>query len=83
VKNVIDECDDVHWRPQNMYLGSKYVPTIDFVGRFSNLANDTESLLRSLGGDAWEVYGSTGWGKDGNMSMFVENSANHATYTTR
>jgi len=82
IKNVTDECDDVHWRPQKNYVGSKYWPRINFVGRFSNLAKDTETLLRSLGGDAWETYGETGWGADGKMAVFVENSEKRATYAT-
>lgn len=72
LKNAIDECDDVHWRPQNEYLGSKYARMINFVGQFSNLAKDTETLLRSLEGDAWERHGSS-----------FENAEKRATHAAR
>ena len=62
----------MHWRPQKEYLGSKHARMINFVGKFFNLAKDTETLLRSLEGDAWERHGSS-----------FKNAEKHATHAAR
>jgi hypothetical protein len=60
---------NVHWGAQcDLIDCAKWLPAMDFMGSFENLANDTEALLRRLG--AWEEYGMTGWGPDGTSAMF-------------
>jgi len=52
---------NTHWRPQILIANLRfYLSFHSFVGNFSHLRNDTETLLRSLG--LWEEYGSNGWG---------------------
>ena len=41
---------------------------MDFVGNFSNLAEDAELLLRRIG--AWDEYGRDGWGARGQSPIF-------------
>lgn len=67
-----------HWRPQ-MLVGNvgKFLPTMNFVGRFDHLGVDARALLEHLG--LWDAYGRTGWGPIGTGSMFAVNDAPNAT----
>jgi len=66
---------DTHWNPQSQFYDlDKWLPVMDFVGSFENLAEDTETLLRKLG--AWEEFGADGWGEDGASAMFHSNTSN-------
>ena len=53
---------------------------MNFVGRFETVAVDARRLLQQIG--AWDDFGATGWGVDGNETMFESNSATHATHAT-
>jgi hypothetical protein len=68
--DLIQTCEDGHWKPQSRRMEAKYWPYINFVGRMETLADDTQTLLRSVG--AWDKFGKSGWGKhgDGDDSVF-------------
>lgn len=69
VENVESGWRDPHWNPQCELVDCRRImPIMDVVGRFSNLAEDTESLLRRIG--AWDEFGSDGWGASGQSPIF-------------
>lgn len=71
-------CDDSHWQPQTRRLPEKFWKYIDFVGYMDKIATDAEQLLRKIG--AWHPYGTTGWGKHGNATIFSTTAGReHAT----
>ena len=65
---LIQTCNDSHWRPQYLRMEAKYWPYMNFVGHMDTVAEDSETLLKRIG--AWERFGKTGWGKNGNSSAF-------------
>ena len=77
--DLIQDCHDDHWRPQNDRMEAKYWPFINFVGHFENMQEDSQRLLPRIG--AWEAHGETGWGKYGNLSIF-EKSSNTNKHST-
>jgi len=76
VNNFIAICNDVHWRPQVTRMMAASWKTINFVGRFENLKEDTHKLLEMIG--AYDEYGSQGWGPT-NGAIFESNLMKHAT----
>ena len=76
---LIHNCSDSHWDPQTARMEAKYWKYINFVGHFEHLAEDGPALLKRIG--AWNEYGTTGWGKHGNGSLFQTSASdqNHAT----
>jgi Sulfotransferase family len=80
--NVIHYCEDAHWTPlSRRILEAKYWQYIDFVGHMETIYEDAETLLRRVG--AWDSYGSSGWGEDGNEAIFSSQSGvKHATNAT-
>jgi hypothetical protein len=79
--DMMQTCEDAHWRPQNRRMEAKYWPYINFVGRMENVADDAKKLLKSVG--AWDQFGKSGWGQHGNVSIFGTKAGgagrNHAT----
>ena len=65
---LIQTCKDEHFTPQYLRMEGKYWPKINFVGHMDTVAEDAETLLNRVG--AWERFGKTGWGKNGNSSAF-------------
>ncbi len=76
---LIHKCSDPHWDPQSARMEPKYWKYINFFGHLEHLDLDGPALLKRIG--AWEEYGLTGWGKDGNASLFQTNAVDqtHAT----
>jgi hypothetical protein len=66
--DMMQTCEDAHWRPQNRRMEAKYWPYINFVGRMETVADDAKRLLTSVG--AWDEFGKSGWGQHGNVSIF-------------
>jgi hypothetical protein len=66
--DMMQTCEDAHWRPQDRRMEAKYWPYINFVGRMENVADDAEILLKSVG--IWDQFGKSGWGQHGNVSIF-------------
>jgi hypothetical protein len=66
--DMMQTCEDAHWRPQNRRMEAKYWPYINFVGRMETVADDAKKLLKHVG--AWDQFGKSGWGKHGNVSIF-------------
>jgi hypothetical protein len=66
--DMMQTCEDGHWRPQNRRMEAKYWPYINFVGRMETLADDAKKLLTHVG--AWDRFGKSGWGEHGNVSIF-------------
>jgi hypothetical protein len=66
--DMMQTCEDAHWRPQDRRMEAKYWPYINFVGRMENVADDAKKLLTSVG--AWDKFGNSGWGQHGNVSIF-------------
>jgi hypothetical protein len=65
--------------PQYYRMEAKYWKYINFIGHMEALKDDVKRLLERIG--AWETYGVTGWGPDGNASI-VEESEYSQTHTT-
>jgi hypothetical protein len=61
-------CYDSHWGPQSERMETKYLSTLDFVGHFDTIEEDTVRLLQQIG--AYEAFGALGWGKYGNESIY-------------
>jgi hypothetical protein len=76
---LIQTCHDVHWSPQHYRMERKYWPTINFVGHFERLEDDAKRLLQTIG--AWDEYGQSGWGPNGDLSIFKKstNTQKHVT----
>jgi len=85
-------CCDPHWRPQAQRIDKAFMPFINFVGHFDRIQEDTKKLLQKLdlsnrnrliGDDdsnLWTTFGSSGWGKQGNESIFSKDTkAKHQT----
>jgi hypothetical protein len=66
--DLIQTCENGHWKPQGRRMEAKYWPYINFVGRMETVADDAKTLLKSVG--AWDKFGKSGWGKHGNVSVF-------------
>jgi hypothetical protein len=66
--DMMQTCEDAHWRPQNRRMEAKYWPYINFVGRMETVADDAKKLLTSVG--AWDQFGKSGWGQHRNVSIF-------------
>jgi hypothetical protein len=64
----IGGCDEAYWRPQGRKMEPKYYPLLTIVGHYSRMKGDAERLLHRIG--AWEEYGSSGWGPNGEDSIF-------------
>ena len=68
---------NVHWRSIYSQIDEKWWPSISFIGNMDNLADDTETYLRSIRSNrdnatAWERLGSTGWGRgDGDLNNCI------------
>mmetsp|Transcript_1092 Transcript_1092/g.1255 ORF Transcript_1092/g.1255 Transcript_1092/m.1255 type:complete len:148 (+) Transcript_1092:2-445(+) len=76
----------MHWSKQYQAVGNRWWPYIDFVGNMDRAEEDARTLLESLvseydGQTAWEKYGKTGWGKQGDRTKaFLEkDTAPHQT----
>lgn len=79
---VIQTCEDGHWRPQHRRMENKYFPFLNFIGSMDNLASDAARMLQQVG--AWDAFGATGWGQQGNLSIFESKAGGagrkHATH---
>eukprot|EP00890_Picochlorum_soloecismus_P003384 jgi/Picsp_1/4046/NSC_01557-R1_protein len=64
---------DIHFRPQSFFCGFGSL-SYDIVGRYEQLANDTENILRTAG--LWEDFGSHGW-PGGKFLATQSSSSNH------
>jgi hypothetical protein len=65
------ECkDEPHWRAQSLRVDDIFWPYMNFVGYMDNIAEDTKTLLKSLGPGVWEKFGASGWGRSGNEAIF-------------
>ena len=74
-------CHDYHWTPQSQRVDEKFIPLINFIGHMETIEQDAKQLLLMKIG-AWEEYGKSGWGPDGNESIFQTTSTSpHATST--
>mmetsp|Transcript_12189 Transcript_12189/g.43074 ORF Transcript_12189/g.43074 Transcript_12189/m.43074 type:complete len:322 (+) Transcript_12189:310-1275(+) len=80
---------NAHWKPQAAICSLEmFLPVYSFVGRYENLREHSESLLRSLG--LWDEFGAAGWAPknafgrtpaatpDRDM-LFASNGATHRT----
>jgi hypothetical protein len=73
---------DVHWNPQCHLIDCpKWLPAMDFIGSFEEVAKDTEILLKKTG--AWEEFGSNGWGNGSHAIFQGTKNAAHASNTDR
>jgi hypothetical protein len=65
---LAQRCDDEHWRSQADRVDYHIWPYMDEILHVENAAADSERLLRKIG--AWEEYGASGWGDDGQLAIF-------------
>lgn len=75
------ECkDEPHWRAQSQRVDDIFWPYMNFIGYMDNIAEDTRTLLESLGPDIWEQYGASGWGSSGEEAIFesLDNAHHHS-----
>jgi hypothetical protein len=68
---LVRHCNEAVWRPQGQRMEPKYFETLNFIGRYENIKKDALRLLEQIG--AWEEYGKSGWGLDGNEAIFNAN----------
>lgn len=66
--NLINSCNEAVWRPQAHRMEPKYFKTLDFIGHYENIREDSRRLLERIG--AWDEYGKSGWGVDGSEEIF-------------
>lgn len=80
--DLIRNCSNNHWNPQNRRMESKYWEYIDFVGHIENLQDDGSTLLNRIGAGKYLRMG--GWGKHGKDSRLFrgENGQKHLTNAT-
>lgn len=82
--NRTRDCHNDHWNPQYASIDTKWWNTINFVGYMDNIEKDSKQLLQSItsskdGVSAWDRYGRTGWGTNGNNSFMKMDTEGHAT----
>ena len=70
--DLAQHCPDNHWRPQSQRMERKYLHLLNFVGHLETAAEDAKRLLERIG--AWEQYGASGWGANGDQSIFASKS---------
>jgi hypothetical protein len=78
------DCRNPHWTPQVEAVDKKWWGQMTFVGYMNQVAEDAERLLKSIhssdrGTSAWDDFGKTGWGIDGNTAFMVRDTAHHVT----
>lgn len=77
------DCRNPHWTPQFEAVDKKWWGQMTFVGYMNQVAEDAEHLLKSIhssrGTSAWDDFGKTGWGSNGNTAFMVRDTAHHAT----
>ena len=81
-KLVVNGCSNPHWESQSRRMEPKYWKFINFVGHTERASHDARILLESIG--AWEEYGKSGWGPNGDKAIFEQNTENtlsHATHS--
>ena len=72
--SFVQDCpDNVHWQPQIKTTDEKCWGKIDFFGHLENADVDAKALLEGIG--AWEEYGATGWGDNGDQAFFGKHAA--------
>ena len=77
---LTETCENEHWGLQSERVPEKVWQLVNFVGYMATLEKDAKRLLTQVG--AWERYGASGWGPNGDQPMFAEpagQSTNHAT----
>ncbi|EED88134.1 predicted protein [Thalassiosira pseudonana CCMP1335] len=80
---VSEPCKDIHWQPLNDWrMELKLFSRLNFIGHLETAQHDIHRLLDRLHHDAWEKFGTSGWGEYRNESMFESSSTvNHARNT--
>ena len=68
--DFITHCGNSHWNPQHQRMEDKYWKYITFVGHMESAHEDAKRLLTMI--QAWDEYGSTGWGKNGTDELFQD-----------
>ena len=66
---VTSRCHDPLWLAQSYRMESQYWSSVNFVGHTETAQQDTKNLLDKIGA-SWEQYGATGWGENGQESLF-------------
>jgi hypothetical protein len=69
---LIPKCRNVHWRPQALFVPNNVLSVIDFVGHMETIQQDAKRFLTRLG--VWQEFGQSGWGVNGNESIFASKS---------
>lgn len=79
--SIAKVCEDEHWKPQGHRMEARFWPFVNFVGHMETINEDIERLLKQIG--AWENFGRTGWGENGDEAIFAAKSGgtgrHHAT----
>jgi hypothetical protein len=68
--NLIQDCNSSQWNPQWHRMETKYWKYIHFIGKIDNIEEDSKRLLKQIG--AWDAIGKSGWGQDGNETIFTK-----------
>jgi hypothetical protein len=64
------KCQDIHWASVAERMEYKYWNYINFIGHWDRVDQDSQKLLEQLG--VWNLVGSSGWGKDGNLTFSAQ-----------
>lgn len=67
--NLVDQthCSSPQWSSIAERMESKYWKYINFVGHWDHVDTDSQDLLQRLG--VWNLFGASGWGKNGQLSL--------------
>jgi hypothetical protein len=68
--DLIQGCNSSQWDPQWYRMETQYWKYINFIGKLDNLEEDSKRFLKQIG--AWDAIGKSGWGADGNETMFTK-----------
>jgi hypothetical protein len=69
VNDFMEQCNDIHWRPQNQRIRYKNWKFLNFIGHFETLHNDTVRLLTQVKASQ---YAQSGWGENGDLALFEQ-----------
>jgi Sulfotransferase family len=67
VNDFMQQCNDIHWRPQNERIRYKNWKFLNFIGHFETLHDDMVELLKKV--KAYQ-YAQSGWGDNGKLGLF-------------
>jgi hypothetical protein len=75
VDEFMEQCDDIHWRPQSARICHVNWKFLNFFGFFDNLHEDAKVLLQKIG--AYHQFAESGWGDFIDLGLFEREQSKH------